>query len=252
MNAHEPSTALIQQLVEPFRSVLLDLERSGLPFAVGGGVAYSLYTDFFRQTHDLDLYVLPDDRSAAIAIVTHAGYGDYHDRAPYQRHWIFRGWQDGRILDLIWQMPNERASTDELWFKRARTVTLADHRLKIIPPEELIFAKLFVLQRDRCDWPDLLSIIHVQGRTLNWEHLLWRLGEDVRVLSGLLCMFGWLCPDMARAFPDWLWPRLGLAPPRPGPPCEIDDRRVRLLDTRGWFAPLERGRKDEIRSPKSE
>ena len=30
----------------------------------------------------------------------------------------------------------------------------------MLPPEELIWAKLYVLQRDRSDWPDILNLLY--------------------------------------------------------------------------------------------
>ena len=42
----------------------------------------------------------------------------------------------------------------------------------MIAPEELLWQKLYILQRDRCDWPDVLNLIYALGPLLDWEHLL--------------------------------------------------------------------------------
>jgi hypothetical protein len=121
-------------------------------------------------------------------------------------------------------------------------------RIGMLPAEELIFAKLYVMQRERCDWPDLLNILWARGRRLDWLRLLDLAGEDAALVGGLLSVFGWLCPAEARRLPDWLWARLGIAPPSErglageltGRMAEAERERrdpVRLLDSRPWFAP---------------
>jgi hypothetical protein len=223
-----------------YRPVLEECQQARLQFALGGGMAFSYYADMWRNTKDLDLYIRPTDRERAIAILTSCGFEDYHDKVGYDRSWIYRGFKDGLIVDFISSMANHRADVDDQWL-HGPTVTIDRMNLNVIPVEELIFAKLYVCQRDRCDWPDLLNILHMH-EPIDWERLLERVGDDWPLLSGLLCIFAWLCPVRASALPRSVWRRMGLDLPLEGPECEENSERVRLLESRPWFVPLERHR----------
>jgi hypothetical protein len=95
---------------------------------------------------------------------------------------------------------------------------------------------MYVLQRDRCDWPDVLNVIYAAGPSLNWSRLLDRLGRDWPLLRSVLALFIWVAPGRALALPDWLWERVELAAPGPSPE-DTDPRSIRLLDSRHWFGP---------------
>ncbi len=220
-----------------YRAALTALQARGLPFAVGGGLAFSVYARRWRHTKDLDLYIRPADRVMLIEVLTEVGFTDYYEQVAYERHWIYRGFRDGVIVDLIWQMANYRIQVEDTWLTRGREVTLRDRVVRLLPPEELLWNKLYVLQRERCDWPDLLNILYAVGPELDWEHLLECLGEDAPVLGGLLSLFGWLCPEQARELPSWIWGQVGVSEPKPGPRCADDRQRVALLDRRDWFGP---------------
>ncbi len=221
-----------------YKSVLERVETSGFPFAIGGGFAFSHYAGRWRDTKDIDLYILPRDRASVIAILTDLGFTDFYDRLPYDRGWIYRGFRDGVLVDLIWASANaHHRVTDEQWFARADWVSIRGVPVRMVPVEELVFTKLYVVQRDRCDWPDLLNVLHSQAHVIDWEHLLFRVGEDARLLGGLLSVFGWVCAPQAHHLPEWVWPRVGLLPPNGGPPCANQQARIRLLDSRDWFGP---------------
>jgi hypothetical protein len=219
------------RLYEPVLAAAL---ARGVRFALGGGLAFSAYSGHARHTKDIDLYVLPAERQALIDLVTAAGFADYYDSLPYDRRWIYRGRRDGVIVDVIWQMANRRAEVADDWLTRGPTLDLNGLTLRLLPPEELLWTKLYVMQRDRCDWPDLLNILRASGGSLNWEHLLARVGDDVGLVGGLLSVYAWLCPGRVWELPPWLWGRVGLAAPRPGLGA-CDPRRVELLDSRDWF-----------------
>lgn len=220
-----------------YRVVLEAAQRQGLRFALGGGLAYSAYAQRWRNTKDMDLYVLPEERQPMIDVVKASGFADYFNRDPYDRNWIFRGYREGVIVDVIWQMANQRAKVDDAWLTRGMETTIRGVTVRLLSVEELIWAKLYVLQRERCDWPDLLNVIYVQGPQMDWAYLLDQVGEDARVLGGVLSLLGWMCPERAQQLPEWLWERVGLLRPPPGLDCRENRRRVRLLDTRDWFGP---------------
>ncbi len=217
-----------------YRRVIEDARRHHVPFALGGAFALGAYTGQWRNTKDMDLYVQPRDRDAMLGVLARNGLSDYYTRLPYDRRWIYRSFTDNTIVDIIWSMANQRAQVDEIWITGGREVALNGESVRAIPAEELIWAKMYVLQRDRCDWPDVLNVIHAAGPSLNWSHLLDRVGEDWQLLRSILVLFAWIAPGRARTLPPWLWERVGLEGPASAAD-DVDQRRVNLLDSRPWF-----------------
>ena len=206
-----------------------------MPFALGGGLAVSVYTGKGRYTKDLDLYILPEHREWAVEMVTHCGLKDYYEANPYDRNWIYRAHDNEVIVDSIWAMANKRAVVDKGWLDRGPMIRMFDQEFRVIPPEELIWSKLYVLQRDRCDWPDILNLICACGPSLDWNYLIDRVAEDLPLIQGLVSVFSWVSPDRAGQLPAWVWQKLGITPPQSAHDPDGRPRRPDLLDSRPWF-----------------
>lgn len=218
-----------------YRRALAAVRDIDVPFALGGGLAVAFYTGHWRASRDLDLYVLPQDAPAVSARLLEAGLRDYFDVQPYDRSWIFRAAQGEAIVDVIWALANGAGGVERRWLTGGARAYLEDEALPLLAPEEILWSKIHVLQRDRCDWPDLLNLLYTTGPQLDWSRVLHLLAGDERLLASLLMLFTWLAPARAHKFPGWLWPRLGLASPLAPAALERDDERVRLLDSRPWF-----------------
>lgn len=225
-----------QQQWSIYKNVIAEASQRGLHFAVGGGLAAMAYAGQWRNTKDIDLYTLPADRLEMIHVVETVGLQDYFEREPYDRNWIYRSYQDDTIVDIIWSMANQRAVVDQTWLDGPR-VEVDGECFALLAPEASLWAKLYVAQRDRCDWPDALNLIYGAGPELNWTYLLQRLADDAPLLSSLLSIFRWLCPDRARDLPSSLWDKLHLPAPDQHSDMELTNQRARLLDSRPWFTP---------------
>jgi hypothetical protein len=212
------------------------LRAAEVKFILGGGFSMATFTGRWRNTKDIDLYICSEDREKAIEALSRAGFKDYFDLLPYNRKWIYRSVRSGLIVDIIWAMANQRAQVDELWFQRAETVLIRGETLGVVPVEEFIWCKLYILQRDHCDWTDIMNVLFAASTRVDWDHLLWRLEDDWPLLKGLLYVYGWVCPKRARLLPERLRRRLNLEKPEIPRRPKLD--RIRLLDSRGWFAAL--------------
>jgi hypothetical protein len=218
-----------------YKCVLEKMCAADVPFALGGGLALSVYTGCVRGSKDIDLYVLPKHRLAVIDILTGCGLQDYYSVKEYVRHWIYRGYVGEAIVDVIWAMANQRAEVDERWVTGGSMIRMFGTELRVVPVEELIWSKLYVLQRDRCDWPDILNLLNATAATVDWDHLLERVAEDSPLVKGLLSVFSWLCPVRARSVPRRIWDRLGVAPAFSDQPPAGRPNPEDLLDTRPWL-----------------
>jgi hypothetical protein len=108
--------------------------------------------------------------------------------------------------------------------------------VKVVPAEAMLWDKLYIMQRERCDWPDIMNLLYTQGVTLEWRTIFDRIGGDVPLLTGALSVFRWLSPGVACRFPQWLWKAVHLPLPGPGRPRAVAREHVALLDSRPWFA----------------
>ena len=218
-----------------YRSAIEALRNAGIRFLLGGGFGLAVLTHRWRNTKDIDFYILPRDREAAIAALSATGFVDYFDQRPYDPGWIYRSTRNGIIVDIIWSMANRRAEVDEAWFEHARSMTIRDETIPVAPPEELLWCKLYIMQRDHCDWTDIFNLLYAAGPQLNWDRLMRRLGDDLPLLQAALTVYQWLCPGRAAELPAKLRKQLHLAR-HDGDVPECSEERTNLLDSRGWFA----------------
>jgi hypothetical protein len=218
-----------------YHQVIREVRLTGIRFAFGGAFATAVYTGQLRNTKDFDFYVLPEDRERMKEAISRAGLQDYFEQLPYDRSWIYRASQGDVIVDAIWQMANDRALVDPEWLSQGPEVSVRGERLRAIPVEELIWSKLYVLQRQRSDWGDILNLIDAQAGAIDWDHLSNRLADDLPLLSAVLLVYGWLAPDRAGDIPAAVWSCLALQPPCRDPSQELPRWRANLLDSRPWF-----------------
>jgi Uncharacterised nucleotidyltransferase len=218
-----------------YRSAIEAAKGAGLNFLLGGGFALATYTGLWRNTKDIDFYILPRDREPMIAALSSVGFVDYYDTRPYDPGWIYRSTREGIIVDIIWSMANRRAEVDEQWFGRAHPVQVREEILSVAPVEELLWCKIYILQRDHCDWTDIFNIFYCCGPKIDWDHLIERVEPDLALLRSCLMVYDWLCPNKALELPSKMRRRLELPKPRRVPEAE-QQRRIRLLDSRSWFS----------------
>jgi len=191
-----------------------------------------------RNTKDIDLFILEKDKDRLIEIITEEGWEDYYPQHDYDRSWIYRGFKDGLIADLIWRMPNHRRNVDPSWLTGAGQVEIYSRWIRLVPLEHMLISKLYVMQRERCDWPDMLNILNFSFQRVRWRPLLKMLQEDAALFGGLLAAFRWLEPEKAKRIPLYVWEAVGLTPELHNAKAIQEDRAF-LLDTRDWFGPTQ-------------
>jgi hypothetical protein len=231
------ANAISEEEWDIYKSAIETLRSTGVRFLLGGGFALATFTGRWRDTKDIDFYVCPRDREAVVAALTKAGFADYYNQRPYDRKWIHRSVRFGVIVDIIWSMANQRAQVDDEWFNGSISVSLRGEKLQVVPMEEFLWCKLYIMQRDHCDWTDIFNLVYANGELIDWRHLIERLKGDTPLLRAMLHIFGWLCPKQTRRLPGYLWKRLAM--PNPALTVRPSRRdRIRLLDSRAWFAAL--------------
>ncbi|HYE32940.1 MAG TPA: nucleotidyltransferase family protein [Methylomirabilota bacterium] len=206
-----------------------------IPFVLGGAFGLATYTGKWRNTKDMDFFVKPSDKDRVVEALLKIGFEDYYPRLAYDRGWIYRAVRDDVLVDVIWGTPNRVTEVDDEWFQHQTPVQLKDELLAALPAEELLYIKLFVMQRDRCDWPDLLNLLYAEAENLDWDRVIRRLGPDLQLLQGLMQVFAWLAPTKVMALSKEARDTFSIPKPSKSELDLAQETRVRLLDSRGWF-----------------
>ncbi len=180
--------------------VVTRLRAAALPFLVGGAFAYSRYSGIDRPTKDLDLFVMPSDVPRAFALFEASGY---RTELPFP-HWLGKVRYGEHFMDIIFGSGNGLAEVDALWFDHAVEHTVLGERLLLCPPEEMIWSKAFIQERERHDGADVLHLFRELGHSLDWHRLLTRFGEHWPVLFAHIVLFRYVYPDKRDEIPEWV------------------------------------------------
>jgi hypothetical protein len=207
--------------------------RRGIRFVVGGGLAVSAYSEHTRNTKDMDLFVREKESGALLEMLQALGFEEYTE-VPYDRTWSYRACRDDAIVDVLWKTLNGKSAVDETWLTKGWQLTVRETPVRLIPVEELMMTKLYILKRNRNDWTDILNLLYSRGEELDWARLLELLGDDRLLLGGVMSIFRWLCPGKATLLPAHIWECLGLFPPVHSE-LQVDKGRVALLMAEKWF-----------------
>ena len=80
---------------------------------------------------------------------------------------------------------------------------MLDVPVRLVPAEEMIWQKAFVMERERFDGADIAHLLRARAGFLDWKRLLRRFeGPHGRVLLVHLILFGFIYPDEKASIPD--------------------------------------------------
>jgi hypothetical protein len=175
---------------EVYRDALQALNRAGVPYVVSGLYAINVYTGVYRETKDLDLLMEPTVVVDAAAALKAEGFRVVLE----EPHWLAKGLK-GAQVDLIFGMANGIGFIDPAWYAHSRPAILAATPVRVAPPEELIWHRLFIGERHRFDMADVVHLILHLGLDLDWSRLLERVGEDWRLLASQIHFFDYVYPE---------------------------------------------------------
>jgi hypothetical protein len=192
---------------------LRKLHDSGIPFLVGGAFAFSHYSHVRRDTKDIDVFVRPDDLQRVLHAFEQLGY---ETQIPFP-HWLGKIHRGSYFMDIIFSSGNGVAKVDDLWFEHSIKTNVLGVIVRMSPPEEMIWSKAFIQERERYDGADVAHLLRETGPSLDWPRLLMRFGDYWRVLLSQLILFGFVYPDRRQNIPEWvmteLLRRLGVSRP---------------------------------------
>ncbi len=176
------------------------LNEAGVPYLVGGAYSLATLAGIERHTKDMDIFARESDRDRILRILEAAGY---RTEITFP-HWLAKAWIVERFVNLIYRSGNGVCEIDDDWFTYARESELLGIPVRLCPPEEIIWSKGYIMERERFDGADIAHLIRKSGRDFDWHRLLRRFGADWRVLLVHLIMFGFIYPGERDIVPTWI------------------------------------------------
>jgi hypothetical protein len=187
-----------------YKEALEALRASDTPFLIGGAYAFACYTGIERHTKDLDLFVHKPDLQQVLDVLRKAGFTC---DVPFS-HWLAKAWRGEHFLDIIFSSGNAVAPVDQGWFAHAERGEILGVQVQLCAPEEMIWSKAFVQERERYDGADVAHLIHGRAESIDWRRLIDRFGANWRVLLSHLTLFGFVYPGERGRVPAWVMEEL--------------------------------------------
>jgi len=195
------------------------LDEAGIEFLVGGAYAFERYTGIARHTKDFDIFVHPRDVERVLATLGAAGC---ETELPFP-HWLGKARCGDDFVDVIFSSGNGVAVVDDDWFKYSVPEEVFCRPVRLIPVEEMIWSKAFIMERERFDGGDVAHILRASAERIDWPRLVARFSDAWRALMSHLVLFGYIYPGERHRIPPGVMSELSsrlqreLAVPEPGP-----------------------------------
>jgi hypothetical protein len=172
------------------RRSVVALQDADIPFLIGGAYVVEAYAGVSRKTKDFDLYLRPQHVDLALDVLKRAGY---KTKKTFP-HWLAKAGRCRDHVDLIFRAGNGLCEVDDSWFERAHGHEFLGLSVKLCAPEEMIWMKAYIMERERFDGADIAHILQSCAAKLDWPHLIHRFGPDWRVLLSHVVLFGYIYP----------------------------------------------------------
>jgi hypothetical protein len=180
-----------------YRRTLHVLSDAAVPFLVGGSHAFLEYTGIVRNTKDFDLFLRRADLDRAMEALQAAGY---RTELTFP-HWLGKAWRYDDFIDLVFDSGNGVCPVDDGWFDHAVETQVLGMPVKIVPAEELLWQKAFIMERERFDGADIMHILRARGTTLDWIRVLERFGAHWPLLYTYVVFFHFVYPSEVQSIP---------------------------------------------------
>jgi len=159
--------------------VLEALGDSEVKYAFIGGIA-SHGLGRPRSTHDIDLFVRPED--AELTLRALAKYGFVTEKTDPS--WLYKAFKYDILVDVIFKSKGEIYLDSEMY---ARTITAEfhDRQLRLVAPEDLLIIKA-AAHSELCPnhWHDATALL--SHANLDWAYLIKRAKRAPRRILSLL------------------------------------------------------------------
>jgi nucleotidyltransferase DUF2204 len=203
----KPGGSLIKPppAAEAFYSEVLQLmAASDIPFLVSGTYALASYTGIDRPTKDVDVFAKAGDALKMLHIFKEQDF----DVEIVDERWLARITRGELFVDVIYNMPTVTTHVTDEWFANAPRAELFGANVRLVPPTQLIWSKIFVQDHHRFDGADVAHMILKRHEEIDWRQLLSHMELYWEVLLIALLNFRFIYPSERHVVPTWLMEEL--------------------------------------------
>lgn len=176
---HDHNLTDLPNIVSTLFAAIEIIEEKNIPYALIGGIAVK-ELGRPRVTHDIDIFVKPDDADNILEILKQEGF-ETERRDPF---WLYKAWRGDVLVDIIFRSCGDIYFEEEVR-SHVRRIPYYGRYINAISPEDFIVIKSAAHQEDNPHhWHDALAVL-TQGN-LDWDYLLKRARHSPRRLLSLL------------------------------------------------------------------
>lgn len=170
-------------LADRFDRVLADtvraMEDAGIKYLFIGGIASS-GLGRPRSTHDIDIFVMPED--AELTLRALARHGFKVERTDPS--WLYKGFKEDILVDVIFRSKGEIYLDNEM-YQRMTTAEFHGKRLRLVAPEDLMIIKAAAHgELTPSHWHDAIALL--THANIDWDYLIKRARRAPRRTLSLL------------------------------------------------------------------
>ena len=155
------------------------LRERDVPFVLIGGIPSAVYGRP-RGTDDLDLFVRPEDKDAALDALAERGY----DTDKKEPDWIYKAMKEHVLCDVIFRAQGDFYLDDEM-ISRAVGAEFKGKKVTLVPREDLIIMKVVAHEEETAHyWHDAMALLLTDD--IDWDYLMERARHGTKRLLSLL------------------------------------------------------------------
>jgi hypothetical protein len=194
-----------KEALDFYREALQLLQESGAQYMLGGAFAIFHHTGIFRNTKDLDVFCPASEYPKILKYFASKGYRT----ELTDIRWLAKIFKDDYYIDILFDTPNSACRVDEEWLQRAHQADFMGFNIKILAPEELVWCKIYVQNRERFDGADINHVLLKQGKNFDWKRLARKMDLHWHLLLSQLLSFQFVYPsEFHSIIPKWLFDEL--------------------------------------------
>jgi hypothetical protein len=188
-----------------YKESLLLLKESGSRFMLGGAFCLFHYTGIYRDTKDLDIFCKATEYPVILKFFAGKGYRTELTDV----RWLAKIFKGEYFIDVIFDTVNNICRVDDTWYDHAPQASFMEEDILVLPPEELIFCKLYVQNRERYDGADVNHVLLKCGKDLDWKRLMMRMDPHWQILLSQVLLFQFVYPsEYHDIIPKWVFDEL--------------------------------------------
>ena len=187
-----------------YAEVIRLMAESHIPFLLSGTYALSCYTGIIRPTKDVDVFAKAGDALRILSFFKEHGF----DVEIVDDRWLARVTRGEQFVDIITNMPTSATHVTDEWFRDAPEAMLFDTKVRLVPPTQFVWSKIYVQDRYRYDGADVTHMILKRSDDIDWTQLISSMELHWEVLLVALLNFRFIYPSERHLIPRWVMDEL--------------------------------------------